>query len=68
MPLSGAEQVMIVAAGVVLTLLLGGALLHWIDQEWRKLDVRQRRGSSASSNSKVENETEFPPSDPASRN
>ncbi len=28
-------------AGAVITLLIGGAVLYWIDQEWR--DLRRRR-------------------------
>jgi hypothetical protein len=37
------SEIMIVIAGVVLTLLIGGALLYWIDREWRHLDAQQRR-------------------------
>lgn len=66
MPLSGVEHVAIVVAGVVLTLLLGGVLLYWIDQEWRKLDARHRRGGGASDSSKAENQAEQPPTDPPS--
>jgi hypothetical protein len=36
-------EILIVAAGVVLTLLIGGALWYWIDREWRELDARHRR-------------------------
>ncbi len=66
MPLSGTEQVAIVAAGAVLTLLLGVALLYWIDQEWRTLDARQRRGSDTSDRRQAEDEAEQPPTDPPS--
>ena len=41
-------QMLIVAAGVLLTLLIGGGLLYWIDREWRELDARQRRPSDPS--------------------
>ena len=41
-------EMLIVAAGGILTLLIGGALLYWIEKEWRDLDARQRgRGQPA---------------------
>ena len=66
MPLSGAEQVVIVVAGAALTLLLGGVVLYWIDQEWRKLDRQHRCGSDTSDRREVENQARQPPADPPS--
>jgi hypothetical protein len=66
MPLSNAEQIVIVIAGAVLTLLLGGALLYWIDQEWRTLDARPRAGSDTSERRSIERQSRPPPSDPSS--
>jgi hypothetical protein len=36
-------ELVIVAAGALLTLLLGGALLYWIDRERRDLDAQRRQ-------------------------
>jgi membrane protein YqaA with SNARE-associated domain len=66
MPLSGAEQVVIVVAGAALTLLLGAAVLYWIDREWRELDAQHRRGSDTSERREVENQAGRPPTDPPS--
>jgi membrane protein YqaA with SNARE-associated domain len=67
MSLSGVEQVVIVVAGAALTLLLGGALLYWIDREWRKLDARHRRGDTTPNGGPAENRAE-PPSEPPPAN
>jgi hypothetical protein len=41
MPWLNAEYLW-VAAGALVTLALGLALLYWIDQEWRALDEKRR--------------------------
>lgn len=66
MPLSGAEQIVIVVAGAVLTLLLGGVVLYWVDQEWRRLDAQHRCENDTSDSREVENHPEQPPTDPPS--
>jgi hypothetical protein len=38
-----AAEILIVVVGVLLTLLIFGALLYWINQQWLRLDARQRR-------------------------
>ena len=66
MPLSGAEQVVVVVAGAALTLLLGGVVWYWVSQEWRKLDARHRRGNDPSNSSEANSPAEQPPTDPHS--
>jgi len=66
MPLSGAEQVVIVVAGAALTLLLGAVVLYWIDREWRELDTQHRFRSDSSGRREVENQAGQPPTDPPS--
>ncbi len=61
MPLSSIEQIVIVVAGVVVTLLLGWALLYWIDQEWRKLDKLHFDDTRRSDNRATDNIGERPP-------
>jgi hypothetical protein len=36
-------EIAIVVVGLFFTLLIFGALLYWIDQQWLRLDARQRR-------------------------
>ena len=66
MPLSGAEQVVIVVAGAALTLLLGGVVLYWVDREWRKLDGQHQCGNDTSDRREAENHAGQPPTDPPS--
>ena len=61
MPISSIEQIVIVAAGVVVTLLLGWLLLFWIDQEWRKLDKLHFDGTRRPDNQVTDNIDQLPP-------
>lgn len=40
-------EILIVAIGGAITLLLAGALLYWIDREWRSLDAQHRQQHDA---------------------
>lgn len=65
MPLTGAEQIVIVVAGGVLTLLLGVVVFFWIGQEWRKLSA-QRRSGNAPVGRDASDGSRPPPADPSS--
>jgi hypothetical protein len=58
-----AERILIVVAGALLTLLIGGALVYWIDREWRDLDARQRRRRDASRPPDPQEKPDKPPAD-----
>jgi len=44
----GLAEYLWVGVGAALTAALGGALVYWIDQEWRTLDRRRERFERAS--------------------
>ncbi|MFQ5805814.1 MAG: hypothetical protein ACE5I3_05120 [Phycisphaerae bacterium] len=58
-----AEGILIVAAGALLTLLIGGALLFWIDREWRDLDARQRQPREAPRRPDAQDNSDKSPAD-----
>lgn len=64
MLLSGAEQVAIVVAGAVLTLLLAAIAVHWVNEEWRQMDARHRGKNDGPDSGDAERQAEQPPSDP----
>jgi hypothetical protein len=66
MPLTDVEQIGIVVAGVVLTLLLGVVVFFWIGQEWRKLKTHSRSGSNAPDDGDADDQLRPPPADPSS--
>ncbi len=58
-----AEDILIVVAGTLLTLLIGGALVYWVDREWRDLDARHRRRRDASLPPDLQDKPDEPPVD-----
>ena len=68
MTADGAERIadiVIVASGVLITLLIAAALLYWIGQEWRGLDAEQRRELDAAMHPQArENGDSSPPAPP----
>jgi hypothetical protein len=66
MPLSNVEQVVIVAAGAVLTLLLGTVVLYWVRQEWRQREAQHRCRNEISSSPGSESGSGPPPTEPPS--
>jgi|GEM_PF-5771617 len=47
MPSINVVEIVTVAAGALVTLLLAGFVLYWIDREWRDLELRRARGEDA---------------------
>ena len=66
MPLTGTEQIVIVVAGAVLTLLLGVVVFFWIGQEWRKQSARHQRGNNAPNGRDGDDQSRPPPANPSS--
>lgn len=58
-----ATEILIVASGALITLLLGGMLLYWIDREWRNLDARHREPDNASARPDEKDEPDNVPTD-----
>jgi hypothetical protein len=56
-------EILIVASGALITLLLGGTLLYWIDREWRSLDAPHREPDNASARPDEKDEPDNVPTD-----
>ena len=58
-----AEQILIVVAGTLLTLLIGGALVYWIDRERRELNTHRRRRRDATRHAGAQDTPDNSPGD-----
>lgn len=61
--MTAVESILIVAAGALLTLLIGGVLLYWIDREWRDLDARRRGQREAALHPDAQDKADESPAD-----